>query len=231
MSAGFYFPNEQQLDYYMLADLPFSATELQQLHSHYLAPWLASRSVANSNRGRAVRESVVTVPKPKGRIETQYTAAVSGPVVQMADAVPELSQQQQQQQQQPSKKKQKVSEGQGGESSIVQSAAASKLLLVLRCFQLWESRQVQEKELPQLLQLLLHGQPAAAAAEAVIEVVDLVSDDENGQLDRQLLEGGEEVLLTKEVVPKERNCWWLRRCCQDSSSRGSSSSSGSSGPQ
>jgi hypothetical protein len=42
-AAGLYFPNEQQMEYYLLADLPFDSTQFLELCTEHLAPQLGDQ--------------------------------------------------------------------------------------------------------------------------------------------------------------------------------------------
>ena len=74
-----------------------------------------------------------------------------------------------------------------------------RLLLALQCLLRWEGRRLQDQELPLLLQLLLFGGPARGV-DGVVECIDLVSDQEDESLNRQLMQGEDEMLITREVT-------------------------------
>lgn len=80
--------------------------------------------------------------------------------------------------------------------------AARRLLLALQCLVRWEGMRLQDQELPLLLQLLLFGGPATAV-DGVIECIDLVSVEQDASLNRQLLQGEDELLIAREVQPME----------------------------
>jgi hypothetical protein len=54
-AAGLYLPNEQQREYFKLADQPFDADELLRLYEHQLAPMTVVKAV----EGRALRSGFV----------------------------------------------------------------------------------------------------------------------------------------------------------------------------
>jgi hypothetical protein len=122
--AGFlYLPNEQQMDYFLLADQPYDDAQLQELDTAQLAPQLATRSIGRINRSGAIREAVMTVPMGKSHVQHVYPALAPG-FENLIAALPEqqrqLLLQQQQQQQQPTQKKRKLND-----SSSTSAAAAA----------------------------------------------------------------------------------------------------------
>lgn len=150
----------------------------------------------------------MTVPLGHSRVQHVYASLAPG-FDKLVAALPEQQCQLllAQQQQQPAQKKRKVSSSgssaaAAGDALSEPSDAATRLLLALRCLLRWEGRRLQEQELPLLLQLLLFGGPAPAV-EGVVECVDLVSDEEDESRNRQLVQGEEDMLVTKVVEPKE----------------------------
>jgi hypothetical protein len=170
-------PNQQQLRYFRLADEPFDPDELLQLHQHYLMPFVASRDIATSNRSGAIRESRTASLLKEGRLRKQYPAHIAAPVLQLRDAVPELA---------AVARAGAVSNRRAGAGPVEGSNPKSReLLLVLRCFRLWEVYQGgQQQQTPTLLQLLLFG-GMRGDEEGVVEVVDLAADSEGDQQQQQ----------------------------------------------
>mgnify|MGYP001807810047 CR=1 FL=1 len=80
---------------------------------------------------------------------------------------------------------------------------ARRLLLALRSLVRWWGKGQQEQQLPLLLQLLLFGHPAPDV-EGVVECFEISSDGEDESLNRQLMQGEEEVIVTRELQPREQ---------------------------
>ena len=205
VAAGLGFPDKQQMDYFLLADDPFDGGQLLELFTAHLAPQLVTRSVGRTNRSGAVREAVMTVPLGHSRVQHVYSSLAPG-FEQLTAALPEQQHLLllQQQQQPPAQKKRKLNNGSASAAAaaaIEPTDAARRLLVALRCLLFWEGRRLQEQQLPLLLQLLLFGGPTPVA-EGVVECVDLVSDEEDESLNRQLMQGEDELLIAKEVQPR-----------------------------
>jgi hypothetical protein len=133
-----------------------------------------------------------------------------------------------QQQQQPGAKKRRRSSSSSDTATAVLEApsdAARRLLLAVRCLLCWEGRRLQDQGLPLLLQLLMFGGPAPAA-DGVVECVDLVSDEEEESLNRQLMEGDAELVVVREVQHKEQQQQAGSGLAAEESIGGSSSSGG-----
>lgn len=179
-------PNQQQMVYFDLADIPFSAAELRALHEARLQPYIAERLSAAVNRSGRCREQLVQVAVKQCRMEVHYPQLAPA-ILQLRDAVPGLLQQQQ---------------GKGAKvPALKDSQAAKQLLLVLRCLQEWEKQRSAQPQVPLLLQLLLGVEADAVQAE-VVEVVDLLSDEEDEQVEQQMLASGADMVLTKDVQGK-----------------------------
>jgi hypothetical protein len=111
----------------------------------------------------------------------------------------------QQQQQQPAPKRRKLSSGSpatAAAAALEPTDATMRLLLALRCLLRWQNTRRQGEELPLLLHLLLFGGPVPAV-EGVVESIDLVSDEEDESLNRQLMRGDAGKLIAREVQPRE----------------------------
>lgn len=85
------------------------------------------------------------------------------------------------------------------ELTAAPSAAASRLLLVLRCLELWKVKQVFDKQLPTLLQLLLFGKPQQADSK-VDEVLCLTSEVDDDVLEQMLADSKAGFVMVKEVL-------------------------------
>jgi hypothetical protein len=184
-------PNEEQLQYYELADRPFSASELVQLHSQYLTPktvrtvqadaGIASSSVSSgsSRESRHVSKST--------RAEQQFPLLAPG-LLRLRDAVYVF--------------KHSTSRAEIPASAVPQNPAACKLLLALRCLSEWGGKMVQQQEPPMLLQVLLLGKVHGGGRDEstdVVEYVNLAEDDDREQeqqRQQQLFEeSGEDCLM------------------------------------
>jgi hypothetical protein len=216
-AAGFkYLPNQQQMDYFFLADQPLDGSELLQLYTSHLAPLIATRHTGSmGSRSGAGREAEAFKAMGHSRVQQVCPSLAPG----FDNLIAALSEQQQQQLQQPAQKKRKVSSRSTTAAVAAVAAAiepmdaAKRLLLALRSLVRWWSKGQQEQQLPLLMQLLLFGHPAADV-EGVVECIDLVSDGEDESLNRQLMQGEEEVIVTREVQPREqRQRWGGRECC------------------
>ena len=206
------FPSQQQQKYWQLADLPYDAAELSQLVEHYLLPYIALRHVAHESRsGKATRETQLLVPVGTPRVQQHYPVLAPA-VLQLYEQLQEEQGQGQEQQQ---KKRRRHQQRQYSSSSFLASPSSERLLLVLRCLCLWGRHQVQEQQLPSLLQGLLSRARAATADGGVLggmgdadvqEVVDLTGedDDDKDEVPEELLErflAGEcEVMLVRVVA-------------------------------
>jgi hypothetical protein len=157
-------PNEQQLQYYMLADEPFSAAELVQLHSSYLAPKTV-RTVPTDTGGAASSSRETRRASKSTRAEQQFPSGLARGLLRLRDAVYVF--------------KHTTSTAAIPASAVPQNPAASKLLLALRCMHEWEGRMVQQQEPPMLLQLLLLGKLQGGGGEGdVVEIIDLAEGEE-----------------------------------------------------
>jgi hypothetical protein len=177
-------PNQQQRQYFQLADLPFKAADLVDLYKQFLVPDKTSRTTAGpddtSSSGRQTRKA-----KKVTLVEKQYLQLAPG-LLQLRDAVPVFRQH-------------GVSHIPA--SAVTQTPASTRLLLALRCLRDWQAKVhlPGQQEVPMLLRLLA-GQHSGAAAAAVVaagdddggvvECVDLVSDEEE--------EGGQQQHLTED---------------------------------
>jgi hypothetical protein len=142
-------------------------------------PFVASRDIATSNRSGAIRESRTASLLKEGRLRKQYPAHIAAPVLQLRDAVPELA---------AVARAGAVRNRRTGtgpvEGAVLSNPKSRELLLVLRCFRLWEVYQGgQQQQTPTLLQLLLFG-GMQGDEEGVVEVVDLAGDSEGEQQQR-----------------------------------------------
>jgi hypothetical protein len=181
-------PNEQQLQYYELADKPFNASELVQLHSRYLTPktvrtvqayvGIASSSVASGSSRESRRVSKST------RAEQQFPLLAPG-LLRLRNAVYVF--------------KHSTSRAEIPASAVPQNPAASKLLLALSE---WGGKMVQQQEPPMLLQVLLLGKVHGGGRDEstdVVEYVNLAEDDDREQeqqRQQQLFEeSGEDCLM------------------------------------
>jgi hypothetical protein len=189
-------PNEQQLQYYELADKPFSAGELVQLHSRYLTPktvrtvqadaGVASSSAASGNSRESRRVGKST------RAQQQFPLLAPG-LLRLRDAVYVF--------------KHSTSTAEIPASAVPQNPSASKLLLALRCLSEWGGKMVQQQEPPMLLQVLLLGRVQGFEKEGdVVEYVDLAGDDDREQeqqRQQQLFEesGGDCMMVHVEQGP------------------------------
>jgi hypothetical protein len=204
-AAGFLFPCEQQMGYFVLADAPFAAGELLQLYQDNLAPsFVATRAIGRGNRSGVIREAQMGVPVKHSRFQHQYPRLAPG-MLALRDAVPQLEARRPR----PQHKRHKAAASgssqktDAAEAAALQTPAAARLLLALRALKRWEAQRITQPALPALLQLLLFGGPRRADPDdEVPEVVSLVSDEEDERLDQQLLEGDEEVVVAKVVQPK-----------------------------
>jgi hypothetical protein len=80
-------PNEEQMQYYRLADKPFSAAELVQLHSSYLAP-KTIRTVLIDTPGSTPGSSRETRRASKStRAEQQFPSELARGLLRLRDAV------------------------------------------------------------------------------------------------------------------------------------------------
>lgn len=169
--------NEEQLQYYRLADKPFSAAELVQLHSSYLTPKTvrtvqADSGAANSTTDSSSSSRVLRHARKSTRAEQQFPRLAPG-LLRLRDAVYVF--------------KHTTSTAGIPSSAVPQNAATRQLLLALRCLQDWEGRMLQHQEAPKLLQLLLLGKLLGGGGEGeVVEAVDLAAADTREQeLQRQ----------------------------------------------
>jgi hypothetical protein len=163
-------PNEDQLQYYRLADEPFSAAQLVQLHSRHLAPKTVRIVQADSTSGAGSSRDTRRATK-SSRAEQQYPLLAPG-LLRLRDAVYVF--------------KHTTSTAAIPASAVPQDAASRKLLLALHCLQEWEGRMVQQQEPPMLLQLLLLGKLQDGGGEGeVVEVVDLAAEDDMAQEQQQ----------------------------------------------
>ena len=216
------------------------------LVEHYLLPYIAERHVAHESRsGRASRESQLLVPVGIPRIQQHYPVLApavlqlyeQGQAEQQQGQEQGQEQQGQQQQQEGQDKQSKKRQQQGQEqqqrkrrgkqqqqkpcSSFVPTPSSERLLLVLRCLCLWGRHQVQEQQLPSLLQGLLSKARAAGGGGGgvgmggmgdpdVQEVVDLTGDDDGDreEVPQEVLESflaGEcEVMLVRVVAGRDQ---------------------------
>jgi hypothetical protein len=159
-------PNEQQLQYYSLADTPFNAAELVQLHSRYLAPKTVRTVQTDASSAAGSRRSTRQATK-SSRVEQQFALLAPG-LLRLRDAVYVF--------------KHTTSTAAIPASAVPQNAASRELLLALRCLHKWEGRMVQQQEPPMLLQVLLLGKLQGGGGEGeVVEVVDLAADDDREQ--------------------------------------------------
>jgi hypothetical protein len=194
-------PNEQQQEYFMLADQPFDGPELLQLYRKHLAPKPEIRYRVLRNGAVAERETGLLGPS---HVERAYPALAPGFKQLVADV-----ENSQQQQQQGNKKRQRSSCEVAIEAAAAAAAteepsdAARVLLLALRCLLHWEGQLHRQPALPLLLQLLLFGGPAPAV-EGVVECIDLAACENDEALNMQLMQQGAELLLVKEVLPKQQ---------------------------
>jgi hypothetical protein len=203
-------PNEQQRDYFLLADQPFDGPQLLKLYRDKLASRLDTQYRVLRNGAVAERSSGRLGPSHVERVYPELAVAFDKLLASLEEA--HHQQQQQQQQQEQAAKKRKLCSHDTTAAAIAAAAAAAahevsdaalKLLLALRCLLLWEGRQHREQQMLLLLQLLLFGGPAPAVV-GVVECIDLASRDNDESLNMQLMQGGAELLLVREVLPKRQ---------------------------
>jgi hypothetical protein len=144
----------------------------------------------------------MTIPLGHSRVQHVYPS-LAPDFDNLVAALPEQQRQLllQQKQQQPAQKRRTLSTGAAAAAALQPTDAARHLLLALRCLLRWEGRRLQDQELPLLLQLLLFG-GRAPAVEGVGESVNLVPVEEDESLNRQLMQGERELLISREVQPR-----------------------------
>ena len=176
-------PNEEQLQYYKLADKPFSAGELVQLPSHYLTPKSVRTVQADSSAASRGRESRHV--KRMTRAEQQHAPLAPG-LLRLRNAVYVF--------------KHSTSTAEIPAAAVPQNPAASKLLPALRCLSEWAGKMAQQQDPPLLLQLLLLGKLQEDYQDnCVVSYINLATDDDREQeqqRQQQLCEkSGEDCLM------------------------------------
>jgi len=187
-------PNQEQLEYYVLADMEFDSSVLFQLYKRHVCFYVAQVHMGGTLRSGHIRESVRAAVVP-GRVQQQHPN-LAGPLTDLAGQVPKLQS--------------VASCSKSSKLPVVQQTdAAERLLLCLRCLDKWDKHVHlgQRQQLPQLLlQLLLPGVPAGQQEDdggGVAEVIDLAQADTDQELTQQLLASGEDVLFVREKLPHQ----------------------------
>lgn len=140
-------PNEQQMQYFRLADEPFRAADLVALHTQFLVPDKTSRTTAGPNNDSSSgsgSSSRQTRKVQKVTLVEKHYPQLAPALLELRDAGPVLRQR--------------------GVSHIPASAltrtpASTRLLVALRCLRDWQARVhlAGQQEVPMLLRLLLFG--------------------------------------------------------------------------
>jgi hypothetical protein len=183
-------PNQQQMQYFQLADVPFRAADLVALHTQFLVADRTSRTTAGPSDNCSSSSRQTRKVQKVTQAEKHYPQLAPA-LLALRDTVAVLRQR-------------GVSHIPA--SAVTQTPASTRLLLALRSLQDWQGRVhlAGQQEVPMLLRLLLFGgqQPGSAAAAAaaaadgdgVVEVVDLLSgsegEEEAGEKQQQRLAEG-----------------------------------------
>jgi len=190
-------PDQEQLEFYVLADMAFDSAVLVQLYKAHVCSYVAQVHMGRTMRNQSVtgyiRESVRATVMP-GRVQ-QHHPDLASPLAELAGQVPEL---------QATGSCNKLSKT----HVVQQTAAAERLLLCLRCLDKWDQHvhlgraAIAVAAVAAGSKSRLRGQQEQVEGE-VAEVIDLAQADTDQELTHQLLASHEDVLLVCEKLPEQ----------------------------